>query len=523
MIERLREIFKGLESAYGATKITNDIRHDGKNEVRSYTVKQPITEELWQKHLNGDEPALGVVPINEDNECKWGAIDIDTYPFDHKKLIQKIRNKNLPLIVFRSKSGGAHVYCFTKDFIPASLMRQKLQMMASALGHAKAEIFPKQSTIKADRGDIGNFLNMPYHGGDRTVRYAIGDNGESLTIENFIKEYDKYAQDEDQLKLLLIKKETDPAEPFPDGPPCLNTIIKNGPIVEGNGEIAHSGRDNGFFNIGVYLKKSNPTGWQKALDDYNDEKYVKPKLSPEDVIRIKGQVEKKDYNYRCKDKPICNFCDEKLCYTRTFGKGDEVRMPAITTIRKYASDPPIFFVTVDEETIEVDGPTLHDPEKFSVVCMTELGTPLLPVAKLIWRKMLAKLMKAMDPIEAPDDTKIDVQLKELLTEFISRDGKDLDSVLKSKPYTEGGISYFKFKDFWRFVIRSKSWPDKTYSKNKTIRLVEQLFNGKQVTRDVVVKAKGKEERKSVKLWTVEKIEVQKYTPKRLEKKAAPFE
>jgi len=523
MIERLREIFKGLESAYGATKITNDIRHDGKNEVRSYTVKNPVTKELWEKHLNGDEPALGVVPINEDNECKWGAIDIDTYPFDHKKLIKKIRDKNLPLIVFRSKSGGAHVYCFTKDFIPASLMRQKLQMMASALGHAKAEIFPKQSTIKADRGDIGNFLNMPYHGGDRTVRYAIGDDGQSLTIENFIKEYDKYAQDEDQLKLLLVKKETDPAEPFPDGPPCLNTIIKNGPIVEGNGEIAHSGRDNGFFNIGVYLKKSNPTGWQKALDDYNDEKYVKPKLSPEDVIRIKAQVEKKDYNYRCKDKPICNFCDEKLCYTRTFGKGDEVRMPAITTIRKYASDPPIFFVTVDEETIEVDGPTLHDPEKFSVVCMTELGTPLLPVAKLIWRKMLAKLMKAMDPIEAPDDTKIDVQLKELLTEFISRDGKDLDSVLKSKPYTEGGISYFKFKDFWRFVIRSKSWPDKTYSKNKTIRLVEQLFNGKQVTRDVVVKAKGKEERKSVKLWTVEKIEVQKYTPKRLEKKAAPFE
>jgi hypothetical protein len=40
------------------------------------------------------EPALGIVPINEDNECKWGAIDIDTYPFDHLKLIKKIREKN---------------------------------------------------------------------------------------------------------------------------------------------------------------------------------------------------------------------------------------------------------------------------------------------------------------------------------------------------------------------------------------------------------------------------------------------
>ena len=62
----------------------------------------------------------------------------------------------------------------------------------------KSEIFPKQSTIKAERGDIGNFLNMPYHGGDRTVRYAIGDDGNSLTIEQFVKEYDEYVQTEER-------------------------------------------------------------------------------------------------------------------------------------------------------------------------------------------------------------------------------------------------------------------------------------------------------------------------------------
>jgi hypothetical protein len=76
-----------------------------------------------------------------------------------------------------------------------------------------------------------------------------------------------------------------------------------------------------------------------------------------------------------------------------------------------------------ERTIEVDAPTLHDHEKFSIACMTELGTPLIPVAKLVWRKQLASLMKNMATLEAPDDTKVDVQLKELLTEFVSRDGK----------------------------------------------------------------------------------------------------
>ena len=274
-----------------------------------------------------------------------------------------------------------------------------------------------------------------------------------------------------------------------------------------------------MFNIGVYLRKAEPLKWKDLLEDYNTEKFINPPLKSTDVQRIIKQLDTKKYDYRCNDKPICNFCNEKVCYTRTFGKGDEVRMPQITTIRKYASDPPIFFVTVDEETIEVDGPTLHDPEKFSVVCMIELGTPLLPVAKLIWRKMLAKLMKAMDPLEAPDDTKIDVQLKELLTEFISRDGKSIEDVLKRKPFTENGVSYFKFKDFWGFLIRSKTWPDRTYSKNKTIRLVEQLFKGKQVSKDLIIK----NERKSVKLWTVEHIEVQKYAPKKLERKPASFE
>ena len=70
----------------------------------------------------------------------------------------------------------------------------------------------------------------------------------------------------------------------------------------------------------------------------------------------------------------------------------------------------------------------------------------------------------MDPIEAPDDTKIDIQLKELLTTFISRDGKSIEDVLKRKPFTENGISYFKFKDFWGLLIKQKTWPERNLSK-----------------------------------------------------------
>jgi hypothetical protein len=45
---------------------------------------------------------------------RWGCIDIDSYAgFDHQKLINKIKQFKLPLVVCRSKSGGAHVFLFT--------------------------------------------------------------------------------------------------------------------------------------------------------------------------------------------------------------------------------------------------------------------------------------------------------------------------------------------------------------------------------------------------------------------------
>ncbi|MHA2122786.1 MAG: hypothetical protein ACW990_16435, partial [Promethearchaeota archaeon] len=66
-----------------------------------------VLDDLWENHINGVGPALGIIPITEANTCKWGCIDIDEYDFDHKALVTDIRNNNFPLVVCRSKSGGA--------------------------------------------------------------------------------------------------------------------------------------------------------------------------------------------------------------------------------------------------------------------------------------------------------------------------------------------------------------------------------------------------------------------------------
>ena len=480
MLERFKQIFSGLEIAYGQTKKTDDFSETGKHQTKSFTIKNPPTDKLWQGHLNGEDPALGIVPIREDNRCKWGCIDIDTYPFDHKSFIKKIRSKNIPMILFRSKSGGAHAFLFTKDFVPASLMRVRLKKIAAELGYAKAEIFPKQDYIRADRGDTGSFLNLPYHGGDKTIRYAFDDEGNCLTLNQFFDMYEKYSLSEKELANVKKTKEKEKLEddnnPLKGAPPCLIAISKEG--------IPNGQRNNAMYNFGVYLKKRHSSDWDLKMYDYN-KKYCTPPLERKEIEILIKSLERKEYQYKCKDEPIQSFCNAKLCVTQEFGVGDGAPSPTITEIRKYDSDPPIYFVTIDGESVEVDDVTLHDSEKFSVASMNQLGRPMLPVGKIIWRKMLIHLFKNLGEVPAPESSKIDVQVKELLADFINKaPGKEMKDIKRGLPYSDEKESFFKFKDFWRYLQRSKSWPDKTYPKQKTLRLLESLFDAKENTKSI---------------------------------------
>ena len=112
-MERFKVIFEGLDVAYGQHQPSGS-RADGKQEGKSYIVKQEVNDDLWNNHLAGNGPSLGIIPIKADNTVKWGCIDIDTYPIDYKKIINSIRNLQLPLVPCRSKSGGMHLFMFFK-------------------------------------------------------------------------------------------------------------------------------------------------------------------------------------------------------------------------------------------------------------------------------------------------------------------------------------------------------------------------------------------------------------------------
>ena len=114
MVEKFIEIFQGLDIAYGEYYLEGDKdQKTGKEKGRAVTKRAPLTQELFQKHLNG-EINLGVIPIRQDNTCIWGCIDVDKYDLNVKNLIENIRKKKYPLVPYRSKSGGVHLFLHTK-------------------------------------------------------------------------------------------------------------------------------------------------------------------------------------------------------------------------------------------------------------------------------------------------------------------------------------------------------------------------------------------------------------------------
>ena len=169
MVDKFSEIFAGNTNGYGLYEKGGHI-----------FVKKPVTKNLYGQHLGG-EISLGIVPITANGKCKFGCLDLDDHKkngkkikdFDYKGLLEKIKFLNLPLVVCRSKSGGAHCYLFLTEWVSAATVRQTLKKMSYALGYERGtvEIFPKQDRLKS--GESGSFINLPYHNGN--TRMVVAD------------------------------------------------------------------------------------------------------------------------------------------------------------------------------------------------------------------------------------------------------------------------------------------------------------------------------------------------------------
>ena len=174
MLEKFINIFEGADEFYGQARRIDNPR-SVKVEVDATTIKKPVTKDLWQKHLDGVGPQLGIAPLKRDGTCKWGAIDIDKNNYDYEELLNKIRKLKLPLIMFRSKSGRAHVYMFMKKFHEAEDVKHVMKKFAAKIGVADIldRIYPMQTNM--DNVAYGSWLNMPYFNYEEGSTYADTD------------------------------------------------------------------------------------------------------------------------------------------------------------------------------------------------------------------------------------------------------------------------------------------------------------------------------------------------------------
>ena len=183
LAERFFDLFASYQRAHGHSKYVFDVSKPGKRATENWTEKTAPTPELWEAHLTGSGPGLGCMPLRDDNTVLWAAIDIDVNTIDHAKLEADCLRLGLPLVVCRSKSGGAHCYLFLQDPAPAASVQAVLGRWSAALGYRGCEIFPKQATREGD--DLGNWINMPYYIVRKTERPAFL-NGKSIKPGEFL-------------------------------------------------------------------------------------------------------------------------------------------------------------------------------------------------------------------------------------------------------------------------------------------------------------------------------------------------
>jgi hypothetical protein len=441
-LERFIERFSGLNRAYGTTKVIG-LREDGKKKVESRVQRGEPTEDLWEKHLEGEEPSLGIIPITDDNSCRWGCIDVDDFSVDLKVLNSEVYKYELPLITCRSKSGGAHIFIFTSDYVPAAIMRIKLIEVAAKLGLASHEIFPKQTHILTERGDTGNFLNLPYFGGDQTTRYSLNIEGKVNTLEQFLDLADKFALTPEAIENLKIKSEI---KSLQNGPPCLQHLITEG--------FPLGTRNNGLFNLGIYAKLSDSDNWETKIEEYNRE-YLSPPLPATEVLTIIKQLRTKEYNYKCNDQPIASHCNSGVCKTRKFGISPATAMPTFGSLTKQNSNPPVWFLDVEANRLEMSTEDLQNQTRFQRVCMETVNKMPPKMSERAWQGVIQNLLDNVTLIDVPPDASIEGQFSDLVESFCTdrAQAQAKEEILLGKPYTEDGQTFFRLSDLEAYLQR----------------------------------------------------------------------
>ncbi len=415
LAERFCLRFKGLARGHGFSRLVGVAESGQKQATDTGWAHEPVTVDHWAQHLLGIY-GIGQTPIRDDGTCVFGAIDIDVYDLDHVFVATQVDLLRLPLTVVRSKSGGAHLYLFLSEPAPADLVKGKLMEWAVALGHARVEVYPKQTRL-AGAADNGNWLNMPYFGAltpDGAVRVAVLQSGDRVPDPlAFLDHADRVAVSVAQLKGIEPPIDAKHRDLLLDAPPCLQSLAVK--------QFPKGSRNNALFDIGVYLKKRFPDDWEARVDKYN-QTYMDPPLGSKEVQATTKSLQKKQgYFFRCNDDPIVSACNKTICYTRKYGIGQGADDPGVVfgPLVKIKTEPPIWLWDVNGKRIQLSTAELMSQTRFSLRAVEELGIWPTQVKGPRWSEIIREKLQSMDVIEAPPEVTLPGRVRSYLYQFLT--------------------------------------------------------------------------------------------------------
>ena len=441
-MKKFWELFAGLDRAYGIYRI-EDENSKGKKKGQAQTLQRPVTPELWAQHLAG-EIQLGIVPIRDDATCVFGAIDIDDYKLDHGALEAKINKLKLPLTMVRSKSGGAHLYLFMAKPIDAQTIRETLCDWAAALGYANVEVFPKQNRLHST-SDTGNWINMPYCGGDASDRHAIVA-GKKLSVDEFLK----YATDKAVHSKKLKAQEEEAPDLLLEGPNCLVTLAVQG-IPEGN-------RNTTLFNLGVYCRRRYQDDWEPHLKELNNQ-YIVPPLPDSEVNQIIAHLARKEYSYTCKDKPLSGVCMKHSCLKKKYGIGPVDAQAYfgidLKNVIRLETETPIYYADFNGKRISFEAEDLNSQSKFRELLIRQVNECLIVMSSRQWNEFVTMLCNRAEIIEAPQETKANAEMIAWLEEFCTEQipAQDWSDVIDGMVLEEDNGMHFRPNKFVSFISK----------------------------------------------------------------------
>ena len=487
LVEDFSRLFSGHMGSYGVhIEDENEVPDaSGKKRGKNFTKQNPVTVELYTRHLDGAE-GLGIVPVDQMGKCSFAVLDVDVYGVDHKPVLTVIKETGLPIVPFRSKSGGLHLYIFFGSPEKAARVVEVMTGLRILLMlDKKTEIFPKQAIVRPD--ESGNWINLPYFCESKTKQYAIGDQGEPLTLDEAVELAKRRSVSLETLESELVNL------PLSDAPPCLQAVYLR---------KTTNNRNNYLMSLGTYYKAKLGDDFEFSLIEANNRLD-----NPIDIERLTKTVinsqKKRNYSYLCKEEPICSICYKDRCKKRKFGVGgDLVSELSYEEFRQYNTDPPFYEWVINGKSLKFyDERDIMGQQEFRVLCFRLLHILPVKLTDSTWTGIVNTalsnvIVKEIDPANDVSSGSI---FMDFLSEFLTRRAPAMtkNQLLVDRVFfdTESDVYVFKPKVFYHFLVNTKNF--KVYSATEVQSRLSTM--GAMPVRYYI-----SSEHSNVRLWTISK-------------------